>query len=196
MSMAWSRGRCVAASAAVAGMVFVAAGRAGQVEVAAQAGADSAGPRATVEGVAGTATADVTIRHRRVTTDGGPSGPVMPPVSMKLERRQYSGRWRTTLTLLEAAQPMVRTAGGLVTLDNPFLVSRLEFDEGEGDARMYDRLGRRLARPTDTERRRFGVTPAQRGAGWDPRILHPWRRVTRRAPSGCRGLADSWRSLV
>ena len=131
-------------------------------------------------GVPGTLQADVTLRHLRVSTDPRADRTTVPPVTWRLDRQLRSGRWLTTLSFRDGARPTARAAGGLLPLDNPFVVSRLEFDDDEPEPRMFDRWGRRVALPTDAERRRLGVTPEQRGAGWDPRI---WARAEGR-PAG------------
>jgi hypothetical protein len=169
--MGWFRARDAAMAAGIAAAVFVATGASGQAQAPSQPVTRVPGPRPVLAGPVGTTTADVMIRHRRVTGEGRPVGAALLPVSMRLERRQVAGRWHTTFTFRDVAKPMVRTAGGLVPLENPFLVARLEFDEDQGELRLYDRVGRRLARSADADRQRFGITAAERGAGWDPRVF-------------------------
>jgi hypothetical protein len=47
----------------------------------------------------------------------------------------------------------------------------VEVDEDTASLRAFDRNGRPLELPTQADRRRFGVTEADRGPGWDPRLF-------------------------
>jgi hypothetical protein len=138
-----------------------------------------------LSGAPGTLQADVTLRHERLSTDARAGRTTLPPVTWRLDRQLRDGRWLTTLSFRDGARPTARAAGALLPLDNPFLISRLEFDDDGAEPRLYDGSGRRVTLPSENERRRLGVTPDQRGVGWDPRI---WARTESRSAGRVPGL--------
>lgn len=112
--------------------------------------------------------ADLRIAHRLRTADGRDAGGAAPGVVLHVDRRSRGGRWRTTLTLSAIDRPEVRTARGVSLLDNPFLVTRLEYDdESGGEPRLYDRAGRRVRLPGAVERRALGLAARLRRTTWD-----------------------------
>jgi hypothetical protein len=118
-------------------------------------------------GPVGTMRADVAIRQQQFRADGQPARAEAPPLALRLDRRQSSGRWTITLTYLATPAPTARTPRGLVPLDNPFAVSRVEIDEETGSARVFDRLGRHIAPPDQSRIRRFNQPTNPGGPGWD-----------------------------
>jgi hypothetical protein len=108
--------------------------------------------------------ADLTIRHAIVRADGQPIGPAAPAATVRMERRETGGRWRTTLTLQSIERPEIRGLATGPAVDNPFQVVRLEYDEDGTPPRMYDRYGR-LVRLPRAEDRRLLHTPATLAAG-------------------------------
>jgi YD repeat-containing protein len=108
--------------------------------------------------------ADLTIRHATVRADGQPAGPAAPAATLRLDRRDANGRWRTTLTLQRIERPEIRGLATGSTVDNPFQVVRMEYDEDGTPPRMYDRHGR-LVRLPRAEDRRLLHTPATLAAG-------------------------------
>jgi hypothetical protein len=116
--------------------------------------------------------ADLRIRQRQVAADGSPLGLAAPGVVLHVDRRLQSGHWRLTMTMTGMDRPRVTTPRGVSLLDNPFLVSRLEYDEDAGgEPLLYDGTGRRISLPTDEQRRRLAVAAAVRQTKWDPDVL-------------------------
>jgi hypothetical protein len=130
-------------------------------------------PVRQMSGPAGTLRADLVIRQKQVRTDGQLSRTASPAIALRVDRQLAQGRWRTSFTFQSVEAPIVTSGNALVALDNPFMVARLEYDDESGEARAYDKSGRRMPLPTDQDRRAFGVTAAQRGPGWDPALFKP-----------------------
>lgn len=159
--------RVASVGAAVCGLAFV--WTLGQVRPEA-GGQSAAGPAvAAMAGPPGTLRADIAIRQRQVRADGRPGRADSPPMFLRLDRQQAAGRWLSTLTF-RASPATIRTGAGLVPLENPFEVARLEIDEETGRGRLFDRSGRAMALPTSGDRDRFGVSEAQLGTGWRDRF--------------------------
>lgn len=163
--------------------VGFACGLTGQASSAQAVGGQAARARVSAQtGSPGAIRARVAIRHKRMSADGRESRVAVPPVHLRVESRRELGRWRTRMDFEAAAPVTVKIAGDLVPLQNPFLVSRMEFDdELGGEPRMYDRLGRQVRLPTEEDRKRFGITPAQRRAS--ERL-----QIPEAGPAGIRGL--------
>jgi hypothetical protein len=157
----------------VAGGVVLVAGTAfcvgGQVAHAAPTGAVSttsqtSAPRAMQ--------ADLRLRQMQVAADGTPLGVGAPGVVLHVDRHFQGGHWRLTMTMSAVDRPRVTTPRGASLLENPFMVSRLEYDEDAGgEPALYDRAGRRVAIPTDEQRRRIGVAASLRRTTWDRDVL-------------------------
>jgi hypothetical protein len=127
-----------------------------------QARPSSLGPGATPAPVFDAFSADLVIRQAVVDAEGRPAGPAAPGITMRMARRQESGRWRTTMTVINREQPDIR---GLVSAAiNPFEVVRVEYDEDGKPPRLYDRQGRLIRPPGPADRRHFH-TPAAIAAG-------------------------------
>jgi hypothetical protein len=65
--------------------------------------------------------------------------------------------WRTTMTLQGFERPLVQSASGTVELDNPFLITRVEYDEANGEPRFYNGRGIRVPQPTAADRLLFNL---------------------------------------
>jgi hypothetical protein len=139
--------------------------------------------------------AELSIRQARVDADGRVRPAPATAFSFRLERTRAETGWRTTLTLtgLEAGP------GGSVpdrhALDNPFLVTRMVYDDGVG-LRMYNRRGDRVREPAANDRALLGgavdspvptaaglseATRVLAGESWlDTLIAAPDRRDARR----------------
>lgn len=116
--------------------------------------------------------ADLRIRQRQVAADGTPLGVAAPGVVLHVDRRLQAGHWRLTMTMSEVDRPRVTTPRGTSLLENPFVVSRLEYDEDAGgEPVLYDRTGRRVGMATDEQRRRLGVAVSLRRTTWDADVL-------------------------
>jgi hypothetical protein len=137
----------------------------GRGEIAhAQNGSAGAGPQAM--------RVDLRVRQQRVNASGRAIGAASPGVTLHVDRRQSSGRWHVTISLAAIDRPSVRTNKGTALLDNPFVVARMEYDEGSGgEPAFYDASGRRVTMATDAQRRQLGLTSAQRKTNWDVNVL-------------------------
>jgi hypothetical protein len=147
---------------AVAGLAVVRRGPVAHAQGAGRAG-QAASPGAP--GHTGM-TADLRIRHQRVRGDGATLGGA-PAVAVHLERRRRAGHWKTTVTVTGLDRPSVRTMRGLVSLDNPFVASRLEYEDGQAP-RLYNRAGQLVSFAQESDRRLLGLGAAQRRTNWDP----------------------------
>lgn len=108
------------------------------------------------------AAAEVSMRQFVVDATGRDVGRAAPAVSLHLERaRTPSGNgWKTTIVVREMERPVVQTAAGPQTIDNPFEVTRMELD-GDGTApRFFNRRGQRVKGPTDADRELLRVPPS------------------------------------
>ena len=124
----------------------------------------SPGFEATIDAV----TADMTIRQWRVTAEGTRTGIDPPGVSVRLEAARHGSGWRTSLTTTGLDRAVAAGVTGSQFLDNPFLVSRLEFDDDGTPPRMYDGRGRLMLGPGENERRALGLPENLRDKDWDP----------------------------
>ena len=112
--------------------------------------------------------ADVTIRQRHVVPDGTVVPTPVSAVSLHVERAPSRAGWTTTLTLtgIEGADAPSMSGG---VLDNPFLVTRVEYDDGGAAPRMFNRRGERVREPGRADRDLFGSSASQDPlAGWAP----------------------------
>jgi hypothetical protein len=114
--------------------------------------------------------ADLTIRHQRVTADGRPEGVSPPAMVLRIERRRAGGHWRTTLDVTSTEPTLVQSPAGRQSLDNPFAVARLEFQDG-APPRMYDRRGRLIQGPTPADISALGLPAELRKRDWNPEEL-------------------------
>jgi hypothetical protein len=116
--------------------------------------------------------ADLRVRQVQVAADGTPLGVGAPGVVLHVDRRLQGGHWRLTMTMSAVDKPRVTTPKGTSLLENPFVVSRLEYDEDAGgEPVLFDRAGRRVAIPTEDARRRLGVATSLRRTTWDRDVL-------------------------
>ena len=112
-------------------------------------------------------TADLTVRHRRVTADGVAAGIDPPVVVLRLERKRTGQSWRTSLALRSAEPASIQSPAGRQSLDNPFAITRLEYDEDGTPPRMYDRAGQLASGPTADDLRLLGLPDHLRNRDWD-----------------------------
>jgi len=112
--------------------------------------------------------ADISIRQRRALPTSG-MFPI-PPLAMSfhLERVPSSSGWRTTVTLtgIEGVEAPSATGG---VMDNPFLITRVEYDDDNARPRLFNARGERVGAPAKADRDRLGMgqTPNPL-AGWTP----------------------------
>jgi len=95
-----------------------------------------------------TVTADITIKRRRVATDGTPVGDAAPVVRYRWERRLTASGWHSSLTLVDEARPVIDTSSGPRPLDNPFAIARIEDDEDGSPLRMFNASGDEVPLPS------------------------------------------------
>ena len=100
-----------------------------------------------------------------------------PKVQFRIERSLKGSEWNTVVTLQDFDHPLVRSNTGLKHLDNPFLISRMEYDEDGAEPRFYNRRGERVRGPNRSDRRLLDVqAPSTHELDWDG--------ITRRVPKG------------
>jgi hypothetical protein len=183
--MWWNR--CVLAGLVVttAAGVWIARGQVAHAQSSNRGTLASAGSGlATARGMS----ADFRIRTRQVAASGAAIGPAAPNVTLHLDRRQTGGRWHTSLRLSAIDRAEIRSRRGPSFLDNPFVIARMEYDDGEAP-RMYDRSGRRVQLPGAAERSRLGLARSLRSSTWDPEAMAG--RVAGAMTGGPRGAATS-----
>lgn len=112
-----------------------------------------------------TFSADLTIRQQWV-KPSGKTPRAAPALTYRVERTRARGGWRTRMTLREGVKPQVAVLTGLKTLENPFEVTRMEFDGDDSPVRMYNRRGQLVPGPTDNDRRRFALPASARDPRW------------------------------
>jgi len=140
------RGRvsyCTAGTIAlsIAGVVTLS----GAVQAAPQSGRDTSW---------NTVSADVTIRRTHLKADGSLLSAV-PSVTYHFEEMDTASGRKTTMTLVAADHPQVRTTAGPVQLNDTYSVMRIE-DDGDGSPlRMFDRHGKPIQPPSEESRRRL-----------------------------------------
>jgi hypothetical protein len=91
--------------------------------------------------------ADFTLRYQFVDAAGQEVRTRPPAVAFHLTRRRHRGGWQTSLTLQGIERPVVQTSAGPKELDNPFLVSRMEYDEDGTPPRLFNRRGEQMEDP-------------------------------------------------
>ncbi|MCC7009998.1 MAG: hypothetical protein IT184_14420 [Acidobacteria bacterium] len=150
----WIRTAIVLALAA-SSMAYVNGARGGTPGPEAQSG-DTSQPFA----------ADLRVRHSRAVSGSPP--PFSVGMSYHIERARSRAGWTTTVTLTELTGIEARSVTGAV-LDNPFLVTRMEVDEGGAGTRLFNRRGELVREPTKRDRDRLGLAAGRDPlAGWAP----------------------------
>jgi hypothetical protein len=92
--------------------------------------------------------ADIEMSQRRVTPAGQVVGVTPPRLSFHFERTRGARGWKTAMRLNRAEPAVVQTQSGPKSLDNPFLIGRIEFDEADGRGpRFYDQQGQEIQDP-------------------------------------------------
>lgn len=95
-----------------------------------------------------TFSADVTVRHRRITADGSSIGTETPPLRYRWERSETPAGWKTIMTVQPPAASEQRAMGR--PQDPRFDIARVE-DDGDGTApRVFNRLDQRIELPGGT----------------------------------------------
>jgi hypothetical protein len=160
-------------------------------------GDDGVGASPAFEATIESAAADITIRQWRVTADGARAGVDPPAVSVRVEAARNGSAWRTSLSMTGLDRPVARGLAGPQALDNPFLVSRLEYDDDGTPPRMFNARGQLMAMPGENERRALGLPEGLRDKNWDPsavlgRVGAPGRGPDRTGLAGLVvGVADA-----
>jgi hypothetical protein len=99
----------------------------------------------------------LTVRYQRVAADGRPGSSPVPAIVLKLERWPVRGRWKTALTLQSSDPVWIESLTGRRPLQNPFGISRLEYDDDGTTPRVYGRRGELVKGPTNADRRLLGI---------------------------------------
>ncbi len=114
---------------------------------------------------------EITIRQQRINRDGAQIGTVAPQVHLRFDRRDQNGHWQVSLELQQPDRPVVRAPNGLVALDNPFVVTRMEFTDRDDEPRMYGPGGRRVRFPSTRARQRLALPAGLQDHTWDAEAL-------------------------
>jgi hypothetical protein len=109
---------------------------------------------------------DLTVRQSRVGPDGRPAGMSAPAVVLHLDRERHGQRWRTTLVVRSTQPASINTLTGPQELQNPFVVSRFEYDDDGTAPRMYNRAGALIQLPGRAAREGLGVPAALLDPHW------------------------------
>jgi hypothetical protein len=139
-------------AALVAGLAAVVIAGVGAVRTRAQTTAAGA---PTSEGFG----ADLTVRYGYLDSAGQAVRTPPPAVTLHVERARQRGGWRTTMTLQGMDRPLVRAGDTTRELDNPFLVSRIEYDEDGTPPRLFNRHGVLLQAPDERAWKRLRLPP-------------------------------------
>jgi hypothetical protein len=115
--------------------------------------------------------ADITIRGQNGEAQGTGAATKASAAMLHVERQLRAGRWRTVMHLKGVERPTVRSAGRLVALDNPFAISRMEYDDDGAAARLYDRRGNLVRLPTARDSDRLAVPAGLHSLGWRDDVL-------------------------
>jgi hypothetical protein len=121
--------------------------------------------------------ADVSIRQAHVAADGSLIR-TPPKVQFRIERSLKGSEWNTVVTLQGFDHPLVRWNTGLKHLENPFLISRMEYDEDGAEPRFYNRRGDEVRGPNKSDRRLLDVQAPP------PAHVLDWDGIARRVPKG------------
>jgi hypothetical protein len=112
--------------------------------------------------------ADISIRQSLVDAKGQLIR-TPPAVAMHITRSLgATGTWKTTLTLTGHDKPSVKSGTTVKQLDNPFLITRMEYDGDGSVPRLFNALGQPVAGPTEADRLRLKSTvpPGQAVIDW------------------------------
>ena len=152
-------GKILLAGALLVGMISPPAG----LNVGLRAGALNVSAVATPQAPLRSFSADLIIRHRRVTLEGTSIGATRPDVVLHVLRERRGQRWVTTLTADRMPAPLVDVPGGPSRLSNPFLVARVELADDEEHPRLFDRRGQPVRALTSDDLRLVGAARTVRG---------------------------------
>jgi hypothetical protein len=133
--------------------------------------------------------ADLTVRHRRLASDGTPLGPDLPAMVVHVDRRRSGARWRTSLTLRSDAPARILALNGAHDLPNPFAIARMEFDDDGAAPRMFDRQGHPVPVPGRAARRFFDRPDRSQAPS-------PADQLLARLPSAIRPTGGAFEGLV
>jgi hypothetical protein len=98
-----------------------------------------------------TFSADITIRHSRIKSDGRPEAGAAPVMRYRWERRLTGAGWKSTMTFEKEAPVSVQIPAGRKQIENPFAIARVEDDEDGTPLRLFDRAGKRVQVPSELQ---------------------------------------------
>lgn len=135
-----------------------------------QAGRPEQPSRGAPAAAPGRFSADLIVRHRRLTPSGVPMGVIRPDVVMRVVREARGGRWMTSLSAGRIPDALVQgPRGSTLTLDNPFLVTRVEMADDEEQPRLFDSRGRAVRPLSEADLQLVGAARSvQRGIAGRP----------------------------
>src|SRR5262245_25044946 len=129
--------------------------------------------------------ANLSIRQAHVDADGRPLREPPPAILLRIERARTASGWTTAMTLRGIEKPITRSTGGARELENPFLVSRIEYDEDGSAPRLFNGRGERIRSPDRADRALLAVPrSAAAPVNWDV--------VAGRIPGAGPVLGDDW----
>jgi hypothetical protein len=155
------------------------------LEARALAGPAPSQSAASIDEVGESFTADLTIRRQMVTSDGERVASDVPRKRFRIARVRTSAGWQVRMTLDAVDRYIVETRDGRRALDNPFLITRWDFDERTRTTRIYNVKGEEVRVPSGSNRRLLGLPPAPHDAKWD---LAPVRVADASMPIAANGL--------
>jgi hypothetical protein len=112
--------------------------------------------------------ADLAIRHWRVTPAGVSLRAARPAVVMRVVREHRGGGWVTTLNMERVPDALIDAPEGRTGLSNPFRIARVEFGDDDSEARLFDRNGRPVSAIGPDDLRMVGAVASARRAGRGP----------------------------
>jgi hypothetical protein len=147
--------------------------------------------------------ADVSVTQAYQTSDGAEAPNHVPPPALvlRVQRWKTTSGWCTAVSVKDIERPLAWAPGKThVALDNPFLVTRMEYDSDGTPARFFNARGERVASPKAADRALIAAprpagapapdltglriprtTPGAVGPGWlDNIVLPAGQRAARR----------------
>lgn len=154
-----------------AGLVVALAGSTATPRAAVREAARQSARLATAQAPSGALrhfSADLAIRHWRVSAAGVALRSPGPAVLMRVVREHRGRGWVTTLSTDRMPDAIIDAPGGRTTLSNPFRVARVEFGDDDAEPRLFDRSGRPVRAVGPDDLRLVGAVAGARRSGRGP----------------------------
>lgn len=101
---------------------------------------------------------EVTVRRRLVAADGRQTGPTPTMERFRWERSKTANGWKTTTTVTHASRPTVRSRNGVVALEAPPTIAKMEDLEDGSMPRLWDTRGVEIKPPAPGFGERLGLS--------------------------------------